>query len=121
MENIAAWQLILGGLAVLCGGTRLAGWIRAAITLLRIWSEEMERSDNSIPYVDPAATAKALSKERVGLGNGSVQALAEIFAAKAEATVGTPDGGATKARKQSKGKKFAQGIARWAPIIGAFL
>jgi hypothetical protein len=121
MEDIAAWKLVVAGLGILCGGTRLAGFLKAVLALLKVFAEGTERAANLVGPGTPDLGVKEFVKNRVSGRNGEVAALAELFAAKAEKIVGAPDGSATKRRKASKGKRVLQGVARWAPIIGAFL
>ena len=121
MEHIETWKIIVGLVATLCAGTRAAGWVRAVLTVLKVLSDGVERSANLVPSTSPLSTAKALVKEDMAGRNGGAAALAATLAAKAETRVGVVDGSATQERKTTKAKRIIQSVARWAPVLGAFL
>lgn len=117
MEGLNWAEIVAGLILATSAGTRLAGWLVARARFVRIVCEIIERlsgldvSTRAVKGEVDAATAEA---------GGEVRAFADGIAALAE-RARSKSGKATERRATSRLARFGRGVARWAPIIGAFL
>ncbi len=117
MEALDWPEIVAGILLATSAGTRLAGWLRARAKWVRIVIQTVEKLSGTVATA--TAVKHTLDRETL-LAGGEVRAFAEAGAALAERAAGKT-GKASEKRAVSKLARFADGVKRWAPIIGLFL
>ena len=110
--------VILALLGATSLGTRILVWCRDNAKLLRILADILEQA--SAGGSIEARRLKGRVENETKAAGAAVKDLAEKIAAKAEKRNDT-NGGATTARRESKGRRILRAIGRWAPIVGGFI
>lgn len=113
------WAIVIASLVAATSiGTRLIAFIVKYRRLILILVQVIERWCNIEP--DSAVSLKDLVQQDTEKEKPEVQELLLKAAAAAEKKLGK-DGKSTKKLEASKRSRFFRGLARWAPIVGAFL
>ena len=98
-------------------GTRLLRWCRDNAKILRIIADVLEAASKDPTTKAVTRIVKAEVDKKMTEAGAAVADVAEKIAANAEKRNGT-NGGATDARRESKGARFMRGVKKWLPIVG---